>query len=98
MATSSTKIWQKYVFSHLDSEGNIVYFTPTNGKLVYKEVRNGKVYTITVTNPTEAQMNKAKWYRTVNVEGEGTDEVIDNILYHYTGTPEIDEPYEDEGE
>lgn len=94
---AAKKIWQVYVFGQLDENGDIVYFTPKNGYLVYTEVRNGRTYTARVSNPTEGQMNKAGWYRVVNVAEEGTDAIVGNILYHYTGVPEED-PEEPEEE
>lgn len=97
MATTK-KIWQIYVFGKLDSNGNIVYFTPKNNRLEYKTVRRGKTYTVTIADPTEADMNTAGWYRVVNVAEDGTDYIADNILYHYTGSPSVEEPIEDDEE
>lgn len=90
-----TKIWQRYVFGRLDENGEIEYFTPTNGYLVYKVTINGKTATKRILNPTESQMNEAGWYRVVNVAEDGTDYINDNILYHYTGVV-TDEPIEEE--
>lgn len=87
------KIWQKYVFGNLDPD--IKYFTPTGNALVYYYYSNGKKVKRTISNPSEAQMNAAGWYRVVNVAEDGTDAIIDNILYHYTGAP-IDEPIDEE--
>lgn len=86
------KFFETYVFGQLNEDGNIVYFTPTHGGLVYKFVNSkGKTIKREIANPTEAQMNGAGWYRVVNVAEDGTDYINDNILYHYTGAV-IEEP------
>lgn len=84
-------IYKQFVFGRLRENGSIEYFVPQGGYLVYTEERDGKTVKIKARNPTEAQMNQAGWYRVVNVEEDGTDVVIDNILYHYIGVPYVEE-------
>lgn len=93
---ATIKIWQKYVFGRLDENGNIEYFIPSSNRLVYKTVRNGRACTVYISNPTEAKMNEAGWYRVVNIEDDGTDYINDNILYHYIGVPTEEEFYDGE--
>ena len=82
------KIWQMYVFAQLDENNEVVYFVPYHNALKYK---NSKGKLVTVANPSEAHMNVAGWYRLINVQEDGTDYIVDNILYHYVGFPVIDE-------
>lgn len=85
------KIWQRFVFAKLDENNEVVYFTPYHNMLRYQD-GNGRWHN--VSNPNEAQMNLGGWYRLVNVFEEGTDYVLDNVLYHFVGAI----PEEDEGE
>lgn len=87
----SNLIYKQYVFGQLNENGNIVYFTPKNGYLDYYKEIDGVRTRCRARNPSEAQMNEAGWYRVVNVEEDGTDVVIDNILYHYIGVPYVEE-------
>ena len=80
-------IYKQYVFAKLKADKTIKYFTPLNGGLTYVD-ENGR--TRVVKYPTEAQMNYAGWYRLVNVFEDGEEYVLDNILYHYVGTPAND--------
>ena len=90
------KIWKTYVFGQLDADGSIKYFTPTNNRLAMTYQRADGSWAVQyIANPTETQMNQAGWYRVVNVAEDGTDNVVDNILYHYTGTPDVEEPIEE---
>ena len=66
---------------------------PIYKQYVFAKLKADK--TIKYFTPTEAQMNYAGWYRLVNVFEDGEDYVLDNILYHYVGTPANDE--EEEG-
>lgn len=91
MATSN-RIWQQYVFGRLDENNEIEYFKPYKGGLATTFVNsNGDSITKIKMKPTEADMNTAGWYRVVNVAEDGTDAVIDNVLYHYTGAIDISE-------
>lgn len=86
------KIWQKYIFARLDENNNVEYFHPVQNMLRFKDAK-GRIHNI--INPNEAQMNYAGWYRLVNVFEDGTDYILDNILYHYVGAITEDE---EEGE
>lgn len=86
------KIWQKYIFARLDENNEVVYFTPYHNMLRYQD-GNGRWHN--VSNPTEAQMNYAGWYRLINVFEDGDDYILDNILYHFVGAIPEDE---EEGE
>lgn len=93
-------IFNDFPFGRLNG-GAIEYFVPTSGCLKATTERKGKKVSVLISNPTEAQMNACGWYRIVNVAENGTDNQVDNIIYHYTGLPEpeteVEEPIEDEG-
>lgn len=78
-------IFNQYVFGHLNDDGTIEYFRPYNGGLKVTGTRRGKVVTSIILNPTEADMNNAGWYRVINVEEDGKDYQVGNVIYHYIG-------------
>lgn len=89
---ANQKIWQKYVFAKLNDNNEIVYFKPYKGGLkVVTTTASGKTVTKVILNPSESDMNAAGWYRLVNVQEDGEDAVIDNVLYHYTGAIDVSE-------
>ena len=81
------EIWTTFSFGRLDANGNLVRFTPTKGMLSYTDVE-GRNHM--VMNPSEGLMNFAGWYRIFNVQDDGEDRVIGNILYHYLGKVNYD--------
>lgn len=56
---------------------NLVYFTPYKNGL---KLNNHIIY-----NPSQEQYLEAGWYPIKEIPSNGTDEIIDNVLYHYIG-------------
>lgn len=82
------KIWQKYAFAKLDENNDLVPFVPYQGMLRYQDAQGRWHY---VPNPNESQMNRAGWYRIINVAEDGEDYIADKLLYHFTGAIPEDE-------
>lgn len=57
--------------------GEIEYFKSYKGGLLL----NGKI----IINPTPEQYAEAEYYKVVNYNDVGTDEVVDNTIRHYVG-------------
>lgn len=89
-------IFNDYVFGQLNQSGELQYFTPYCGCLKATTVRRGKTIVVLISNPTEAQMNAAGWYRVINVDEVGEDNQVGNIIYHYTGMAIVEDDKDDD--
>lgn len=78
----------KETYGRLNGENEIEYFTGSYIRVERKVL--GKVRTVTLYNPTEEDMNSIGWYRVIDVDAVGTNELVGNKIYHYIGVEESD--------